>query len=727
MKPKKPTKPTRKPKVAQPKPPVLAPSAPAVDAPAAPAASTPLRGYERFREAKANEFRAMSARGRDIGSIPPCANPERRSEAETSLRRWCEVYFAQTFPLAWSDPHIRALSRIDEAVTVGGLFAFAMPRGTGKTTMCEVGGMYAVATGRRDFIALIGATEEHAERMLSNLKVEFATNELLAEDYPEICIPIERLEGIAQRANGQLCCGKPTHIRWEAKSIVLPTIVGSKASGAIIRCAGLTGAIRGMSAKRADGRRVRPNLAIIDDPQTDESANSPSQCRTREGLLAGAILGLAGPGQKIAAVMPCTVIRAGDMADAILDREKHPEWRGERSKMVVEWPTNTTLWDEYAALRRQSFRDGGRGETATEFYRANKAAMDAGGVVSWEARHDPDELSALQHAMNLRIDRKDAAFFAEFQNEPIPLVTASASELEQDEAAGKVSGYARGLVPRDASALTMSIDIQQSVLFWTVAAWSEDFTGWVVDYGAWPDQKMRYYTLGEVKKTLSDAAPKAGLEGSIHHGLERLLEERADRVWKQDGGGTVRLDRVLIDANWGQSTDVVYQFCARSRWNGLALPSHGRFVGASSAPWGSTAKKKGEKAGSHWRMPPATERRAVRHVLFDSNWWKSFVHERFGVPLGDPGSVSLFEGDRELHRMFAEHLTAEHRIAVSAKGRTVDEWRLRRPGLDNHWLDCMVGCAVGASMSGCSLPSMREAVVERKPRVKLSDIKRGPR
>jgi hypothetical protein len=30
-------------------------------------------------------------------------------------------------------------------------------------------------------------------------------------------------------------------------------------------------------------------------------------------------------------------------------------------------------------------------------------------------------------------------------------------------------------------------------------------------------------------------------------------------------------------------------------------------------------------------------------------------------------------------------------------------------------------------MSGCSLPSMREAVVERKPRVKLSDIKRGNR
>ncbi len=26
--------------------------------------------------------------------------------------------------------------------------------------------------------------------------------------------------------------------------------------------------------------------------------------------------------------------------------------------------------------------------------------------------------------------------------------------------------------------------------------------------------------------------------------------------------------------------------------------------------------------------------------------------------------------------------------------RTVDEWKRRVDGLDNHWLDCLVGCAV---------------------------------
>ncbi len=78
---------------------------------------------------------------------------------------------------------------------------------------------------------------------------------------------------------------------------MLPTIEGSKASAAIIKVAGITGRIRGMKFKRSDGMTVRPSLVVLDDPQTDESARSLSQCATREGILAGAVLGLAGPGK----------------------------------------------------------------------------------------------------------------------------------------------------------------------------------------------------------------------------------------------------------------------------------------------------------------------------------------------------------------------------------------------------------------------------------------------
>ena len=68
--------------------------------------------------------------------------------------------------------------------------------------------------------------------------------------------------------------------------------------------------------------------------------SSLTQCQQREAILASDILGMAGPGQKIAALVCCTVIRPGDMADNVLDRKKHPQWQGERTKMVDSFPSN---------------------------------------------------------------------------------------------------------------------------------------------------------------------------------------------------------------------------------------------------------------------------------------------------------------------------------------------------------------------------------------------------
>ncbi|MDW8264248.1 MAG: hypothetical protein RMJ52_02835, partial [Gemmataceae bacterium] len=246
---------------------------------------------------------------------------------------------------------------------------------------------------------------------------------LLLADFPEVCYPIQCLDGIANRCAGQLYHGERTHIGWTAREIVLPTIPGSKASGAIIKVAGITGRIRGMKYKRADGQTVRPTLVVIDDPQTDESARSLSQCATRESILAGAVLGLAGPGKKISGIMPCTVIRPGDIADNILNRDKHPEWNGERTKLVYAFPTHEKLWQRYAEIRAESLRAGRHGEGATEFYRQHQAAMDEGAVVAWPERFNHDELSAIQHAMNLKL-QDEAAFFAEYQNEPLPEETA---------------------------------------------------------------------------------------------------------------------------------------------------------------------------------------------------------------------------------------------------------------------------------------------------------------
>jgi len=72
----------------------------------------------------------------------------------------------------------------------------------------------------------------------------------------------------ANRSSGQLYKGERTQIGWTAWEIVLPTIPASRASGAIIKVAGITRRIRGMKHKRADGQTVRPSLVVLETGNT---------------------------------------------------------------------------------------------------------------------------------------------------------------------------------------------------------------------------------------------------------------------------------------------------------------------------------------------------------------------------------------------------------------------------------------------------------------------------
>jgi hypothetical protein len=599
-----------------------------------------------------------------------------------------------------------------------------MPRASGKTSLMQMACLWSALIGATEFVTLIAASAERAKDLLENIKVWLETNDLLHEDFPEATFPIRALERITNRQKGQRYNGTPTRIEWVADKIVLPMIDGSKSSGAVISSSGMKGSdIRGQNYARSDGRVVRPQLVMVDDPQTTESAWSPSQSQRREAILAGDVLGMAGPGKKISGLMACTVIRPGDMADNILDRQKHPEWQGDRTKMVYAFPTNEKLWAQYAEIRADSLRNDGDGSEATEFYRQNREAMDAGAIVAWPERHNKDELSAIQHAMNLKF-RDESAFFAEYQNEPMVEIEGE-DMLDADQIAAKLNGYNRVVVPANCTMLTFFVDVQQKALFWMLCGWEGDFTGYVLDYGTWPEQKRLYFTLRDIRRTLSQQKPGTGLEGAIYNALEKLTEEKLGRFYRREDGLELKIDRCLIDANWGQSTDVVYQFCRQSKFAGIVLPSHGKYVGASSIPFSEYKRKKGDRIGLHWRIPNTAGKRAVRHVLIDTNYWKSFVHARLAVAMGDPGALSLFGRDQTTHRLMAEHLTAEYRIQTAARDRVVDEWKLKAIRPDNHWLDCLVGCGVAASMEGAKLFGTeveREGPVQR---IRLSQVQKG--
>ena len=221
--------------------------------------------------------------------------------------------------------------------------------------------------------------------------------------------------------------------------------------------------------------------------------------------------------------------------------------------------------------------------------------------------------------------------------------------------------------------------------------------------------------------------PGAGLEGSIYAGLQSLTEDFLAREWHRDDGARLRIDRCLIDANWGNSTEVVYQFCRESPHSAIVMPSHGRYVGASSVPFSEYKRRAGDRIGHNWRMPNVRGKRAVRYILFDANYWKSFVYTRLAVAAGDQGCLSLFGKTAGQHRLLAEHLTAEYRVKTEGRGRTVDEWKLRPERSDNHWFDCLVGSAVAGSIQGAVLFGTQVKSAPQRTRVGFAELQRRQR
>lgn len=664
-------------------------------------------GYEAHKARVGEQQREQSRGGRDIGPIPPAKNPDRRAACERDFALFAGEYLAARFYKPWSANHRKIIARMEQVVLGSGRFALAMPRGSGKTSICEAAVLWAMLYAHRRYPVIVAAETGMAQRILDSIADELCDNAGLEADWPEVCRPLIALEGIHQRAHGQLCEGEPTRITRTAGRLILPTIRGSICSGLTLDAYGLTGAIRSAKRRLPGGEIMRPDIAVIDDPQTDDSARSPTQCETRERLIESAVLGLSGLTRGFGAIMPCTVIRRHDLADQMLDRRKHPEWAGERMRMLEQMPERLDLWDHYGELLKDGLAGDEPDRSAAEaFYRERRAEMDRGAVASWPESYKADEgeQSAIESAMRARAI--NPAFFAsELQNEPLDDSPGADEQLDAQAIAERISGSARGVVPGNTAKLTAMIDVHANALVWTVIAWTRTFGGVVIDYGTHPEQPTRRYTLRAAPRKLADAHPGMSREAQIRAGLDALEARIVARDWPREDGGIERVARCLIDANWSQTSDVVYGYCQASRLGGVLLPSHGKFYGAGAKRIGQQRRRAGDRIGLDWKTTHGEGRRRIRHALFDSNRWKSRAASMLLAPPGDPSALLLYgevaDSARPDHRTFAEQVAAERRLRIETKGgEACDLWQLPRPGLDNHYGDCVVGCAVAASIEG---------------------------
>lgn len=602
-------------------------------------------------------------RRNEIGELPQVVDPERRERCSQSLLDFCNTYFKDLFYLDFSEVHLKLIESIQETILQGSLKAIALPRGSGKTTISQVAIIWALANGHRSFVALIASEATRAQQLLADIRVLIETSELFCEDYPEIVIPLRKLENIAIKAKSQTYNGVLTRIVINANNLVLPTIAGSKSSGSRIFATGLTSSnLRGAGAVTAEGKKIRPDFCLIDDPSTFESAKSSEQNDTRERIIQSDILGMSGAGKKLATLITCTVIAEDDLAMRLLDHAKSPDFNGLRISLMPKFPDNMDMWRQYRQIMLENKAE------ATQFYSEHRDEMDKGAEVTWESRFNHDEISAIQNAMNLFF-HDESSFRTEYQNEPA---------IAKDEMLRLTSQQIK-LCRQDSDDeepwvrfRTASIDVHKDLLYWTVWGWNESFKAQLLASGSYPEQPRAVFNHSDATRLLN--GDNVSLQNAIMQTIDYLRNT---------------YDVNLIGVDIGYQTTIVQEALRSSGKHVYGM--RGIYQGARTTRLMSDYKaNKNLKLGNHWNL---SLKDGNKTLYVDVNFWKTYLYQRIADK-----DVVINATDGELTQL-VNHLRAESALLVQTATTSCYEWSCKK-GSDNHLLDTIVYNFALASAGG---------------------------
>lgn len=241
-----------------------------------------------------------------------------------------------------------------------------------------------------------------------------------------------------------------------------------------------------------------------------------------------------------------------------------------------------------------------------------------------------------------------------------------AARARSEIVAQREQTYERGTVPREALMLTAAVDVQKDHFWWSVRAWGEGMTSWLVDYGGGPG----------ICETWSQ------------------IEDILDREYHMYGGGEAfRVYFALIDS--GYRTEEVYDFCAEHP--GLTAPSKGLDAMSSRGiPY---------RVGTIDKMKYT----GLKLMLIDTEFYKDMIYGRLGRETGARGSFNVFS---DTPRQYAEQLCSEHKVTeYDRKGRAKTYYKPLMEGIDNHLLDCEVYNFAAAEIAGAR--TLRAGETER--------------
>jgi len=630
--------------------------------------------------------------------IQPPQRGKDYEDGKQSLLQFIEIYLKHMFPLPFSDDHITALDRIEESIKEGGLFATAASRGDGKTSRTIASILWCILYGHKKFMVIIASDADAAKSILSEVLHELADNEKIGRDWNHIQTVIRSYIESPNSLRHMIVNNENPRCDIKTNKIVMPTIKGIEdaCNGTIVVAKGLTASLRGIRHKLQSGETVRPDYAIIDDPSSDESAASPIQNDMRERLLTGAILGMAGPNKKISAVCSCTVIQPNDLAARLLDHDRHPEWQGHKAKLVYEWSKEKELWEQYAQLRKEDQTDSdARYTKSTEFYKQNREKMDKDVVIGWEHRYREGELSAIQHAYNLLIDRGQLVFDCEYQNEP-KNVSTSSYDLDEKLILSRLSGFNKHTAPVNCEYIVTGVDINYCGLNWVTIAARKDSSSFVVDWGKYPEG------VDLIPKKTKEAP-----EQTISQAIYKLVREQEEKV-VMVGNQARRIGLIVIDCgNW---TDCVINTIS-------AIKSHINIMAIRGRD-AKTYKTKRDaiRSGNEWQIN-RWERLNSPVLIINADYYREAMQRGFLITPGSPSSISLYGNDHMAHIRLAKEISSE-RLSEKVITQTSTFYRWEQtPGIAHDLGDAMTyafAAIHAAGASPISLPKMPEPLKEQR-------------
>lgn len=286
-----------------------------------------------------------------------------------------------------------------------------------------------------------------------------------------------------------------------------------------------------------------------------------------------------------------------------------------------------------------------------------------------------------------REDAEKAASQFRFGEIYIPPVIELPHEVEADDIAQRRLRLPRGMAPDDTVKIVIGADLGERVCHYVVVALRSTLSAHVADYGRF-DVPLEQGTV----------------EAALFKALSDWWDEISVGIPKTDGE-LLPIAGAFIDSNF--QGDSVFRFIHKMVAEGRTSPNViWPILGKGETVFGKMRYRQQRKTGNEIRkVDPAGRwhvqrlpRVRLNRLELDVDAFKTLVADAWSVPMGTPGSLTLFAGPDSIHRNFSRHQSSERLVEiVKPNGERKRAWE--KTGA-NHYLDSVVYAICGGSLLG---------------------------